>query len=82
MDDMYQQYLEAAKGKNDAELALWIAGWKSGSEARIAGEFEIQRRRDQKQQEREKAISRRAWTAIVISIASLIVSILTVVFRK
>lgn len=82
MNEMLQKYSEVAKKKNDLDLAHWTESWNPGYPARIAGEQEIQRRRDQKQQERENAIARRAWIAIAISIVSLIVSILACVLKK
>jgi hypothetical protein len=78
MDEMLQKYSETAKRMNDVELAHWTASWQPGYSARTAGEMEIQRRRDEKQQERKKVIGRRAWISIAISIISLIVSVLAV----
>lgn len=56
------------------ELIRWIAGWKAGSYPRIAGEFELQQRRD-------KSGHLRGWIAIGISAVALAVSILALVLK-
>jgi hypothetical protein len=78
----FEIYRETLQKQTDEELARWTAGWNVGSESRAAGELEMQRRRDQKQQQRENVVSRRAWIAIAVSIGSLMVSILAFVLRK
>ena len=54
--------------KTNRELAIWIAGWKPGTEWHWQGLMEIERRKDKK-----NAV--RSWVSIVISIVSLIVAI-------
>lgn len=54
--------------KTDTELAVWISGWKPGSEWHWQGLMEIERRKDKKN-------GLRSWLSIGISIVSLIVAI-------
>jgi len=55
-------------------LIRWTAGWKVGSYPRLAGEHEIQRRKDH-------GASLRGWIAIGLSVLSLVVSIFAILRR-
>lgn len=55
-----------------AELYKEIAGWKSESVGGIAGRDELARRN-------QTPVSRRAWIAIGISVAALIISLIAIV---
>lgn len=58
----------ALRGLSDDDLLKYIGGWKDGHEHRIAGMRELARRDQQ-------PTARRAQRALVISCASLVVSI-------
>lgn len=60
--------------KTDRELAVWIAGWKPGTEWHWQGLMEIERRKDKK-----NAV--RSWVSIIISIFSFIVAIMALYIR-
>lgn len=82
-DTEFQNYLSHVQKLNDLELQEWTSQWrKPGSMPRMVGEFEIQRRRDKTQSKREDGIALRAWIAIGIAVAALVVSVLALVLRK
>jgi len=68
-------YVAHVKTLSTPELVRWIAGWKVGSYPRIAGESELQLRRD-------KATGLRGWIAIAISAVALIVAIFALVLKR
>jgi hypothetical protein len=59
---------EQLRKKTTQELLRWTASWKVGCHENLAGQHEIQRRRDH-------GTSMRGWIAIGISVVSLIVAI-------
>jgi hypothetical protein len=81
-DEKYRQYQESVKPMADADLVRWTGQWTPGTPPHIAGQFELQSRRDAQQRRREDAIAFRAWLAIGISTTALIVSVLSALLRK
>ena len=67
MSDM--DHTEQLRKMSTHQLLRWTAGWKVGCPQRLAGEQEIQRRRDH-------GANLRGWIAIGIAVLSLIISLL------
>jgi hypothetical protein len=63
----FQEYQETVRKQTDEELAEWTARFNPGSSSRFVGEFEMQRRLEQKQQQFKQAGARKAWMPIAIS---------------
>lgn len=61
-------YASVVRKMTDNEILQWNAGWKPGTHQRLAGEYELDRRRDH-------GLARRSWIAIGISVASLAISL-------
>ena len=62
-------YTDQFRQMSMPKLLRWTAGWKPGCYERLAGEHEIQRRKD-------RGASMRGWIAIVLSVVSLVVAVI------
>jgi hypothetical protein len=74
MSEPPHDYDPQLRKMRSAELLRWTTGWKPGCYPRIAGEEEIQRRRN-------VGNSMRGWIAIAIALLSLGFSIFAILHR-